>query len=152
MDFTPMSLYKIPRIQRKTTSAFELGLSVAFLSGIQHFAETPEGMSHVPDYVKDFLRNLPNHWDDVRFIDGFPGKLYVVARRAGKKWYIAGLNGEAVAKTVQVDLSSFRTKKATMITDGKEPLSFEQQNISVKSGQKTTVDLLPNGGFVIVLE
>jgi alpha-glucosidase len=152
MDFTPMSLYKIPRIQRKTTSAFELGLSVAFLSGIQHFAETPEGMSHVPDYVKDFLRNLPNHWDDVRFIDGFPGKLYVVARRAGKKWYIAGLNGEAVAKTVQVDLSSFRTKKATMITDGKEPLSFEQQNMSVKSGQKTTVDLLPNGGFVIVLE
>lgn len=152
MDFTPMCLYKIPGIQRKTTSGFELGLSIAFLSGIQHFAETPEGMSHVPDYVKDFLRNLPNHWDDVRFIDGFPGKLYVVARRSGKKWYIAGLNGEAVAKTVQVDLSSFRTKKATMITDGKEPLSFEYQNLPVAPGKKTAVDLLPNGGFVMMLE
>ncbi len=152
MDFTPMCLYKIPGIQRKTTSGFELGLSVAFLSGIQHFAETPEGMSHVPDYVKDFLRTLPNNWDDVRFIDGFPGKLYVVARRSGKKWYIAGLNGEPVTKTVQVDLSSFRTKKATMIADGKDSLTFEQQNLPVAAGKKTTVDLLPNGGFVIVLE
>lgn len=152
MDFTPMCLYKIPNIERKTTSGFELGLSVAFLSGIQHYAETPEGMSHVPEYVKDFLRNLPDHWEDVRFIDGFPGKLYVVARRWGKKWYIAGLNGEPVKKQISMDLSSFRAGKATMITDGKEPLSFAQQNIPVTAGRKTTVDLLPNGGFVMVLE
>lgn len=152
MDFTPMCLHKIPKINRKTTSGFELGLSVAFLSGIQHFAETPEGMSHVPDYVKDFLHTLPNNWDDVRFIDGFPGKLYVVARRAGKKWYVAGLNGEKIAKKIKIDLSSFRTKKATMITDGKEPLSFIQQYVSFAAGKPTTVDMLPNGGFVMVLE
>lgn len=152
MDFTPMCLYKIPRIERKTTSGFELGLSVAFLSGIQHYAETPEGMGHMPDYVKDFLRTLPNNWDDVRFIDGFPGKLYVIARRSGKKWYVAGLNGEKMAKKINIDLSSFPAKKATMITDGKEPLSFIQQNVPLTGGKQTTVDLLPNGGFVIVLE
>jgi alpha-glucosidase len=152
MDFTPMCLYKIPNIDRKTTSGFELGLSVAFLSGIQHYAETPEGMSHVPDYVKDFLRTLPTNWDDIRFIDGFPGKLYVVARRAGKKWYIAGLNGEKIEKKVNIDLSSFQANKATMITDGKEPLSFIQQNVSFTAGKPTTVDILPNGGFVMVLE
>ena len=57
MDFTPMNLYKIPRIKRVTTAAFELATSVVFLSGIQHYAETPEGMKHVPEFVKDFLEN-----------------------------------------------------------------------------------------------
>src|SRR5690606_24676143 len=45
MDFTPMALYKIPGIKRVTTSAFELATAVMYLSGIQHMAETPEGMS-----------------------------------------------------------------------------------------------------------
>src|SRR5688500_9277357 len=44
MEFTPMCLYKIPGINRRTTSAFELATSVIFLSGIQHYAESPEGM------------------------------------------------------------------------------------------------------------
>lgn len=152
MDFTPMCLYKIPGIRRKTTSAFELALSVAFLSGIQHYAETPEGMAQVPAYIKDFLRTLPDHWEDVRFLDGFPGKLYVVARRAGNKWYVAGLNGEAVAKKLDLDLSAFQTSRAQLITDGKEPLSFEQRSLAVGKKHKTAVELLPNGGFVIVLE
>jgi hypothetical protein len=152
MDFTPMSLYKIPRIERKTTSAFELALSVAFLSGIQHYAETPEGMAQVPEYVKAFLRTLPNHWDDVRFIDGFPGKLYVVARRAGKKWYIAGLNGEKIDKSLTLDLSFLAGKKGSLITDGSTPLSFTQQPLAIAAGKPVKINLLPNGGFVMVLE
>jgi hypothetical protein len=56
MDFTPMNLYKIPRIKRVTTSAFELATSVVFLSGIQHYAETPEGMTHVPGICKRFFK------------------------------------------------------------------------------------------------
>jgi len=55
MDFTPMCLYKIPRIKRQTTPAFELALSVLFLSGVQHLVEIPEGMAHVPSYIKEFL-------------------------------------------------------------------------------------------------
>ncbi|MDF2192283.1 glycoside hydrolase family 97 protein [Paraflavitalea sp. CAU 1676] len=150
MDFTPMCLYKIPNIERKTTSGFELALSVAFLSGIQHFAETPEGMGHVPGYVKSFLQVLPTHWDDVKFLDGFPGKLYVVARRAGNKWYVAGLNGEATAKKIDLNLGFLRGKKGTLITDGSEPLSFQQKDLVASVA--TTVEMLPQGGFVMVFE
>jgi alpha-glucosidase len=80
MDFTPMCLYKIPRINRQTTAAFELALSVMFLSGSQHFVEIPEGMAHMPVYVKTFLRQLPTNWNDVKFIDGFPGQYVVLAQ------------------------------------------------------------------------
>lgn len=156
MDFTPMNLYKIPRIKRTTTSAFELATSVTFLSGIQHFAETPAGMTHVPDYVKAFLRQLPTHWDDVRFIDGYPGKLYVVARKAGRKWYVAGINGETIDKSLDLDLGFLKGKKAELITTGAatsndEP-AFEQKKIALPASGKMTISLKGNDGFIAVFE
>jgi len=153
MDFTPMNLYKITtRVKRKTTSAFELALSVLFLSGIQHFAESPDGMTHVPDYVKEFLQYLPTHWEDVRFLGGFPGKDVVIARKSGKGWFIAGINGEEVAKTMEVDLSSFKPRKAMIITDGKEPLSFTNSALDISKQTKQSIQVQPNGGFVILIK
>jgi hypothetical protein len=156
MDFTPMNLYKIPKIKRITTSAFELATSVVFLSGIQHYAESPDGMRHVPEYVKNFLRKLPDSWDDVKFIDGYPGKLYVVARKAGNKWYVAGINGENIEKPLTLDLSFLKNKKATFIssgtsTNGDEP-SFDQKNIVVPANGKMEITLKKNDGFVAVFE
>ncbi|HVF16169.1 MAG TPA: glycoside hydrolase family 97 catalytic domain-containing protein, partial [Steroidobacteraceae bacterium] len=100
MDFTPVVLDRINNIERRTMSAFELALSVLFTSGIQHYAEIPEGMAKAPLYVREFLKQVPSVWDDVRFIDGFPGKYVVIARRAEKRWYIVGINGEREAKTL----------------------------------------------------
>jgi alpha-glucosidase len=148
MDFTPMALYKIPNINRKTTSAFELATSVIFLSGIQHMAETPEGMSHVPDFVKNFLRELPVSWDEVRFIDGYPGKLAVIARKSGSKWYVAGINGENQEKILKLDLSFLTGYEGMIITDGKEELSFTQNIIPAQ--KETNITVMPNGGFVMV--
>jgi alpha-glucosidase len=152
MDFTPMNLYKIEtsRVKRKTTSAFELATSVIFLSGVQHMAESPAGMEHVPEYVQKFLRELPNRWDDVKFIDGYPGKYVVLARRAGNKWYVACINGENTERTVSIDLSSFKKQKGLLITDGDEPLTFTNEKLQAKS--KKQVSVKPQGGFVMVLE
>ena len=148
MDFTPMNLYKInSSVQRKTTGGFELALSVLFLSGIQHFAESPGGMARVPGYVKGFLQTLPARWDEVRFIDGYPGKLAVIARRKGSKWYIAGINGEALEKKIVLDLSWLTGRTGNMIGDDKETSTFNQQ--PVKAGGALAIIVKPNGGFVI---
>lgn len=48
MDFTPMILNKFPKINRNTTNGFELAFPVIFQSGVQHLAETPDGMARVP--------------------------------------------------------------------------------------------------------
>jgi len=155
MDFTPMCLYKIPRIKKTTTSAFELATSVAFLSGIQHFAETPEGMLHVPLYVKDFLRGLPNNWDDTKLIEAFPGKLYVIARKTGNKWYVAGLNGEDIEKTLSLDISFLKGRKATLITTAtgaKNEVSFATKKTAVPANGKMEITLKGNDGFVAVFE
>ena len=155
MDFTPMNLYKIPRIKRVTTAPFELATSVIYLSGIQHYAETPEGINHVPERVKEFLRTLPNTWDDVKFIDGYPGKLFVVARKAGNKWYIAGINGENIEKEIALDINFLKNKKGELIisgiADNDEP-AFDIKSILIPASGKLNVTLKANDGFVMVIK
>lgn len=153
MDFTPMNLYKIQtRVQRKTTSAFELALSVLFLSGIQHYAESPEGMAHMPEYVKNFLRGLPAHWEDVKFIEGYPGRYVVIARKSGNKWYIASINGGNEAKIIKLPLGSFGKKKAVLITDGDDNTLFGREEFDTVVGGTKEIEMRGRGGFVIVLE
>jgi alpha-glucosidase len=151
MDFTPMNLSKInSQVKRKTTASFELATSILFLSGIQHYAESPDGMKDVPEAIKNFLRNLPDQWEDSRFISGYPGKDVVIARKGKDKWYVAGINGENAAKNIQLDLTSFSGKIILKIADGKEQNSFLiEDNLSNK---KITIPLQPNGGFVLMIQ
>ncbi|MES2485186.1 MAG: glycoside hydrolase family 97 catalytic domain-containing protein [Bacteroidota bacterium] len=145
MDFTPMALDTIPNIHRRSTSAFELALPTLFLSGIQHIAETPNGMAKMPDYVVNYLKEIPTAWDESKLLAGYPGKDVVIARRKGTTWYITGINGENKAKELTIDLSFIKSGQGFMITDGKAS-KFEKSDI--KPG-KTTVAVMPYGGFVM---
>ena len=147
MDFTPVCFSEIPNMERRTSNGFELALSVLFQSGIQHYAEVPEGMYEQADYVIDFMRELPESWDDVKFIDGFPGEFAVLARKGGGKWYIAGINGSEDHKDVNINLTDFGLKtEAELITDGENDRSFEQDSLT---DQQVVVSMAPHGGFVI---
>lgn len=156
MDFTPMVLDRInDRIQRRTTSAFELALAVLFTSGIQHYAEIPAGLAKAPDYVRGFLRRLPEVWEDVRFIDGFPGKFVVLARKGDGCWFVAGINGEKEAKTFTLDLSQITkcSMQGTLIADGEGGnLSFRKEAVKLGADKKFQVTLPATGGFVLILE
>lgn len=153
MDFTPVSLYKIPRIQRRTSTAFELATSVVFLSGIQHYVEGPEGMAKMPEAVKHYMQNVPVQWDDTKFIDGYPGKFYAVARRSGSKWYIAAINGDTAVKQITISklpfMAPFKTgtffssnDKGEIMVDKKTVYANKQEAITIKA----------NDGFVLVIE
>ena len=154
MDFTPMNLTGLTSSNciRKTTPAFELALSVLFLSGIQHYAQSPEGMVRVPDEVKAFLRKLPGNWDDVKFLEGYPGKYAVIARRSGNRWYIAGINGDKNEKKINLDLTSFKKNNVTLFTDGTGSELFSKAVLNAAKQKKCDITLSANGGFVMVLE
>ncbi len=153
MDFTPLCLDKMSRVRRRTTVAAELATAVLFTSGIQHYVEIPEGMAKQPDYVREHIKRIPTGWEESRFLAGYPGKLAIMARRgADGRWWIAGLNGEATAKTVEVDLAGLgATGVATLdvITDAAEG-GFAKHALPVERGM-LRVELAPNGGFSAVL-
>ena len=155
MDFTPMALDRInDRVQRRTTSAFELALSVLFVSGIQHYAEIPDGMVKAPSYVQDFLKSVPSVWDDSQFLDGFPGKFAVFARKGDGQWYVAGINGEDTPKDLSLDLTTLNSGSfGTLITDGEGGnLWFRQEQVHLGSNKKLAITLQPHGGFVLTLK
>lgn len=150
MDFTPMVFGDILNIKRTTENSFELAQSVLMVSGIQHFAEIPEGMATAPDYVKDFLRELPREWDEVKFIDGLPGQYVVLARKAEDVWYVAGLNAEKEPRTLTLDLRFAGDRQGMLIGSGDGARDFSKQQVDSKTPQ--TIRLKPSAGFVLVLK
>ncbi len=151
MDFTPVCLEKSGKTKLQTTPAFELALSVIFTSGVQHYVDIPEGMAKMPDYVRDFMKRVPSVWDDSKFIDGYPGKLVVLARQGDNRWYVAGINGEAAEKHLVLDLSPLTTDgTGLLITDGAGQI-FGQSSVTLGTDRRLAVTLKPHGGFVAVL-
>lgn len=151
MDYTPVCFSEIPNISRHSTQSHELALAVLFLGGVQHFAEIPEGMANVPDYVKEIMKEIPVKWDDTKFIDGYPGKLAVVARKKGNNWYVAGINGENQKKDIKIDLSPLDKNEGFIIKDGDNNRSFVKEEISLSDNKIITLNLLENGGFLMKL-
>jgi hypothetical protein len=153
MDFTPVVLDKLPHTERRSTAAFELATAVLFTSGIQHYAEIPAGMAKAPPYVREFLKKIPATWDDVKFIDGFPGQYVVLARRAGKTWYVAGINADSEPRRVKLDLPALGAKgQGSLITDGPDALGFKSDYFPLeKSDTAGELTMAPRGGFVLTL-
>jgi hypothetical protein len=147
MDFTPMAFSEIRGKERRTSNAFELALAVLFQSGIQHYAEVPEGMAAQPAYVREFVQKLPPRWSDVKFVDGYPSQYAVLARQAPNgAWYVAGINGTDAPKTIQLDLGKLSLQGGTLITDGATNRSFSTRAVG---GKIISVTMPARGGFVV---
>ena len=147
MDFTPVNFSGIPNINRRTTNGFEIALSVLFTSGIQHIAETPDGMAAQKDFVKEHMSTLPETWDDVKFIDGFPGKFVVIARKKGDTAYIAGINGQAnTERTLTLNIPFISDKsKGIIIADSNNKKELVKKDIDFSK----PIDLHVYGGLII---
>ena len=134
---------------RRTTDAFELATSVLFHNPVQYFALAPNNLTDAPAVAIDFLKEVPTTWDDTKYIDGYPGKYVVVARKHGDTWYVAGVSNLEKPVKLELSLPMFeKGDKITIIQDNKKGEPVENQ-IIVKNPEKVTVDLNPASGFVI---
>lgn len=79
---------------RRCGDAFELATAVLFQNPIQNFGLAPNNLEDAPADAIDFMKKVPTTWDETRFIDGYPGRYVVMARRHGTRWYIAAINAQ----------------------------------------------------------
>ena len=127
MDFGGSALNKYynadnaPRGSRRVTSdVYALATAVLFQSPVQHFALAPNNLTDAPAWAIDFMKEVPTTWDEVRFIDGYPGKYVILARRHGDKWYIAGVNAQKETLKLKVNLPMFSNgEKVRLFSDDK---------------------------------
>lgn len=153
MDYTPMSLTAIPGVERATTKSFELALPILFLSGVQHFAETDEGMAEQPENIVNYLKEMPSAWEKSVYIDGFPGKYFVAARKSGNKWYLAGVNGEKEPKKLKLNLSELgAANEVELFSDTDNKWTNNYSVVENPNMEAFEVEMQGNGGFVAVFK
>lgn len=154
MDFGPVFFNKRFSKQadkgtiRKTTDAFQLATSILYQSPVQHFGITPNNIQEQPEYVINFMKKLPTTWDETRFIDGYPGKYCVMARRFGSKWYIGATNASNSLQSYTLSLPWLTGKEVTVLFDNKDrSVGFKTAKIDKKGLLKIELENL--GGCVI---
>ena len=134
--------------QRMTTDAFQLATAVLFQNPVQMFALTPNNLKDVPAFELEFMKNVPTTWDETVFIDGYPGKYSVIARRHGEKWYIAGVNAEKAAKKLKLNLPMLSGKNCKIYNDKNDKQTY-MSDIKISKNGELSITIQPNGGFVV---
>ncbi|MET3980082.1 alpha-glucosidase [Mucilaginibacter sp. UYP25] len=155
MDYTPVTFSDSPCCPHTTTNTHELALSVIFESGMMHFADSDKSYLSQDNVIKAFLSDVPNTWDDTKLIQGEPGKDAIIARRKGKNWYIAGINGENTSKNYNFSLPFLYNKNVyhgTLFTDGNTPRTIVHTEIVEEKDNKVAITMMPKGGFVLELK
>ncbi len=129
--------------QRKTSDIYALATAVIFQCSVQHFALAPNNLTDAPQWAIDFMKQVPTTWDELQFIDGYPGQYIIMARRAGSKWYVAGINatGQPLKQTLSLP----------MLSEGTVQLYQNGQLTTTKLQKKKTIkiEIPTNGGIVI---
>lgn len=156
MEFGPVLLNKRHNREnnggriRKTTDVFQLATSVLFQNAVQMFAIAPNNLKDSPDFVIDFMKNVPTTWDETVFIDGYPGKYCVLARRHADSWYVVAVNAEKQVKKINVVLPMLAGKQVNCYSDRKDRTS-QMETVKVNKSGKLSMTLQPDGATIYEL-
>ena len=156
MDFGGSALNKYynadnaPRGSRRVTSdVYALATAVLFQSPVQHFALAPNNLTDAPAWAIDFMKEVPTTWDEVRFVDGYPGKYVILARRHGDKWYIAGVNAQKETLKLKVNLPMFSNGEKVRLFSDDKALQGGVKQIEIGKKQELQLSIPCNGGILI---
>lgn len=135
--------------KRLTTDVFQISTATLFQSPMQMFALTPNNLTDTEDFLIDYMKDVPTTWDETVYIDGFPGKYAVIARRNGQNWYISGVNALTDPIKLKLQLPMVAGKSGSLYYDN-DKSEAQLTNKKVNNDGSIEVTMQPNGGFVFV--
>ena len=86
----------------------------------------------------------------MKFIDGYPGKYVIMARRSGAKWYVVGINAQQEPLKTTVTLPMFAKDTPLTVYSDDAQLQGSVKTVKQNKKQQMTVTIPCNGGLVIV--
>jgi alpha-glucosidase len=161
MDFTPGGFLNRKPADFKTTfpaqvmgtRARQLAMTVIYPSPLLVLCDSPANYRGQPGV--EFFRNLPTVWDETVVLNAEVGKSIVIARRSGDRWFLAAMNGEAVA-TLNVPLNFLGRKQGMLHRFADDPKFSNYQTVlestsGVNAQTVLTLILAPGGGFAGII-
>jgi len=130
----------------------QLALYVVFESGLQMVSDYPEAYQGQKEF--DFIKAVPNVWDETHAVKGRPGEYITVARRRGREWYVGSING-GHANEVDVPLEFLGKGNfvAEIYSDAPDadiaPKHTVQEERRVNAASLLHVQMIPGGGQAI---
>jgi hypothetical protein len=134
---------------RVTSDVYALATAVLFQSAVQHFALAPNNLTDAPAWAIDFMKRVPTTWDEVKLIDGYPGKYVIMARRCGLKWYVVGINADEQPLKKLVTLPMFEKGTELTIYSDDAQLNGSVKSLKQNKKQQIMMTIPCNGGIVI---
>ena len=135
---------------RKTSDVYALATAVLFQSAVQHFALAPNNLTDAPAWAIDFMKQVPTTWDEIKFIDGYPGKYVIMARRCGTKWYVVGINADEQPLKKTITLPMFQQGESLNVYSDDAQLNGSVKTLKQNKKQQMMVTIPQNGGIVII--
>ena len=135
--------------RRRTSDVYALATAVLFQSSVQHFALAPNNLTDAPAWAIDFMKQVPTTWDEVKFIDGYPGRYVILARRSGDRWFVVGINAESQSLKKTISLPMFEPGTPLQFYSDDAQLNGSVKAIKHNKKQQITVTIPQNGGVVI---
>ncbi|QMU27114.1 glycoside hydrolase family 97 catalytic domain-containing protein [Adhaeribacter radiodurans] len=136
------------RNKRLTTDIFQLATAVLFQNPMQIFGLTPNNLTDVPAFEIEFMKQIPTTWDETVYLDGYPGKYCVIARRHGEQWYVAGVNATKDPLKLKLNLPMLAGKKVNFHNDNSSKVPYNK-DINIKKNGIVEVEIQPNGGVIL---
>ena len=141
------------------TVAAENAKLVVFFSGISVLPDAPEEYMRKADLF-DFIKKLPNSFEEIKVLDGDIESFITVAKRAGENWYLGSLTTrEPRTITIKLNfLSQDKKYKANLFEDSRDTHfiknreSYQLRQLEVTKDTELKVWLAPGGGNAILIE
>ncbi len=107
----------------------------------------------------EFIRKMPDTWDETRVLKGFPGDFIIMARRTGSNWFVAGITDEEEREfSIPLDFLGTGEYEATIYADDEDTHyqtrkeSYKIRKITGTRESAVNVVMAPGGGFCMTLE
>lgn len=146
-DYTP-TVFE-PKELMGNSWAHELAQMILFTSPFLAMGGHPQ--TYLANPALDVLKAVPATWDDTIVLPGSePGKVAAMARRHGRDWFIAVINGGAATRmTIDLEFPKKGHWKLTELRDAHaRPDAWERTERDVTRTGSIALELGPRGGFV----
>ena len=146
-DYTP-TVFEAKELQGNSWS-HELAQAILFTSPYLSFGGHPR--TYLENPAADVLKAIPAIYDETIVLPGSePGRLAGFARRRGREWFVAVING-AKAGSLPIDLRFLGRGDWSLVSladDAARPDAYDRSERKVRSSDRVDAPLRAQGGFV----